>query len=220
MESLMKGFFRSSIITSIILFILGILLIFESEATIVSISYIIGGVLVAIGTLAFIRFFKKVSSSTKNELDIVYGLVTIVLGILIITNPHAIASFIPFILGIGIIISSANKLQYAFELKVSNNNLWKSTMIISMISTLCGVILLFNPFKGAVVITKIIGIFIVIYSILDIISTVTIKKNVTEIKNALEGTVVDAEVVVEEETAEQKKETTDSKRKDRKKEKS
>lgn len=199
MDNLMKKFFRSSMITSIILIVLGILLFFQSEATILTISYIIGATLVAIGALAIIKFIKNTNNIEKNELDIVYGVVTIILGILVIKNPEAIASIIPIILGIGIIVSSATKLQYAFELKANANSQWKATMIISVISTICGVILLFNPFKGAVILTQIVGVFIIIYAVLDIISTYTIKRNVMEIHNALEGTIADAEVIEEDE---------------------
>ena len=79
-------------------------------------------------------------------MDIVYGIVTILLGILSIKNHETIASIIPFVLGIGIIISSSTKLQCAFELKSKNNPQWKMTMLVSIISVACGVILLFNPF--------------------------------------------------------------------------
>ena len=46
---------------------------------------------------------------------------------------------------------------------------------------------------------QIIGGFIVAYSILDIISTITIKKNVAAIHNAIDGNINDAEVVRSEE---------------------
>ena len=126
------------------------------------------------------------------------------MGVIVIYNPEAIASIIPIIIGIGIVISSATKLQYAIELKENLSSQWKTTMIISIISAICGVILICNPFKGAVVIMQIIGGFIIVYSILDIISTITIKKNVTAIHNALDGKVEDVEVI--EETEAKKKE--------------
>ena len=59
MERLMKQFLRSSIITSIILMVLGILLVFQSETTIMTISYVIGGILVAVGALALIRYVRN-----------------------------------------------------------------------------------------------------------------------------------------------------------------
>lgn len=77
-------------------------------------------------------------------------------------------------------------------------------MVISIISTICGIILLFNPFKAALGIMKIIGIFIIIYAILDLISTIAIKSSVVRIHKAVEETITDAEVVSENDTTEKK----------------
>lgn len=215
MENLMKKFFRSSIITSLILIGLGMLLIFQSEATIISIAYVIGGILIAIGVLAVIKFVKNTNNELKSELDIVYGIVSVILGIIVIKNPEAIASVIPVIIGISIIISSATKLQYAFELKANGNGLWKTTMVISIISTLCGITLLFNPFKALAYFTKMVGIFIVIYAVLDMISTYTIKRNVRIFHNSVNEGVAEA-IVVKEEIEESSSEIKEKKNKKKK----
>ena len=200
MDKLFKKFFRSSMITSLVLIAFGVMLIMKSEATIITISYVLGGILVALGVLAVIKFIQGTNKENKNELDIVYGVVTVILGALIITHTQAIASIIPLVLGVAIVISSSTKLQYAFELKANNNSLWKATMIVSIISTLCGILLLFNPFKGAVIFTQLVGGFIIAYAVLDIISTMTIRKNFKTIHKAIEAAVVtDAEVVEEKE---------------------
>lgn len=219
MDKIMTKFFKSSIISSVVLMILGVLLMLQSEATIITISYIIGTLLIALGALAIIKFIRNTSSEIRNDLDIVYGTVTIILGVIVIYNPEAIASIIPIIIGIGIVISSATKLQYAFELKANDNRQWKLSMIISIISAICGVVLICNPFKGAVVIMQIIGAFIIAYSILDIISTITIKKNVEAIHHAIEGNIEDAEVINEENVSE-KKESSKSKSSKKKEKKS
>ena len=169
METLMKKFFFSSLISSITLLIIGILLILQSEITIITISYIIGTLLIALGAIAIIKFIKNINNIAREDLDIVYGTVTIILGVIVIYNPEAIASIIPIIIGIGIVISSATKLQYAIELKDNLNGQWKTTLIFSIVSAICGVVLICNPFKGAVIIMQIIGGVIVAYSILDII---------------------------------------------------
>lgn len=212
MESL-KKFFRSSIVTSSILIVLGILLVFQSEFTIMAIAYITGAILIALGVIAFIRFIKS-TNTQRSELDIIYGLVTIILGILVIKSHEAIASIIPFVIGVGIIISGSTKLLCSYELKNNENPQWKITMITSIVSVICGSILLFNPFKGAVVITQIVGIFIILYGILDIISTVTIKKNVEAVHQAIEGNMKDADIVDEENVDED--ESTDNRKKGKK----
>lgn len=195
MENLMKKFFRSSIVTSIFLIILGGLLIFKSGETIVTISYIIGGILMALGVLALIRFVREARHNTSSELDIIYGIVTIILGYLVISNPTYLGSIIPIVLGVSIIISSATKLQYALELRKDKNKIWKATLITALISAICGAALIFNPFKGAKMITQIVGIFIIIYAALDISSTIAIKRNVTAITKAIK----EAEIVEEKE---------------------
>ena len=209
MKSFTKKGFTSSIITSIILAVLGILLIVATEATIISISYIIGGILILLGFFGLVDYIRKIDTETKTSVDLVYGIVTVILGVLIVMNPKAIASIINYVLGIIIVISSAVKLNYAIQLKGNNNSLWKSTIIFSLITTICGLILIFKPFTGAIVATKIIGIIVLIYAILNIISTFTIRKEVLRLHKALtdannEKITREAEVVEEtEETPEE-----------------
>ncbi len=204
----MKDFLKSSIATSIFLIILGILLVFQSEMTIMAISYVIGGILVAIGALALIRYIKKAADKeSTSELDIIYGIVTIIFGVIIIQNYQALASIIPIVLGVTIIVSSVGKLNYAFQLKADDNQLWKTTMIISIISTICGVVLLFNPFSAAIGIMKIIGIFIIVYAILDLVSTIAIKSSVKKIYNTIEETIVDDEIIEDEKKKKAQKKT-------------
>lgn len=195
MKTLMNKIFKSSILGALALVVLGILLIFESEATIVTISYVIGGILVAIGVLALLKFYKEVKENDNTGMDLVYGIISIILGIVVISNPKAVASIIPIIMGLLIILNSGTKLQYSIELKKNNNNLWKSTMILSLISTLCGVLLIFNPFKGAAFLTRLIGFLILLYAILDIISTMAIKNTVKKIKTAINDGIEDAKIL-------------------------
>ena len=209
MTGLFSKIFKSSILSSMALALLGGLLFFQSEATIISVSYIIGGILIAIGVLTIIKYINAYRKSSKNELDIIYGTVTVILGIIVIGNPKAIASIIPFVIGILIILSSATKLQYSLELKKSNNDLWLSTMILSIITTLVGIVLIFNPFQGAEFITKLVGILIFTYAILDIISTITIKRTVKKIHNAIEENITEAEIIEEKEEKKKGKKESD-----------
>ena len=206
MDNLMKNLMKSSLLSSIALAILGVLLIFQSEITIVTISYVLGAFLVAIGVIAILNYKKDLDAGNKNDLNIIYGIVSAILGIVVISNPEGIASIIPFVIGVIIILNSGTKIQYSMELKKENNDLWKSTLILSLITFLCGILLIFNPFKGAVFITKVVGILILAYAILDIASTLVIRNTFKEIHTAIEEGIVEAEVV-EEKTSKNKKNT-------------
>ena len=180
MEKIIKSIVKSSIFTSGILILLGLLLFIKSDDTIVAISYLVGGAIIILGILAFINFFKKKNSDFVSSFDIIYGMITVVFGIFILSNPKMVATIIPFIIGGWVLIKSSFKIAYAIELKNVENVIWKNVLVNYIISELVGVIMIFNPFKTSVVVFKIIGAAIIVYAILDIISTIQLKKNVDE----------------------------------------
>ena len=196
MERIMKSLVKSSYITSSILILLGLVLVVKSEETLKVISYLVGGVLITLGIVAFIKFFKNSEKNIPDNFDIIYGIVTIVFGIFIIINPKLVASIIPFVLGAWILFKSAFKVAYGFELKGKNNPIWKTTLITSGISALVGIIILFNPFKTASIVFMLIGIALIAYGIMDIISTYQLKKNVADFNSKVEP-IVEADRTLE-----------------------
>ena len=166
-----------SIISSCILFLFGLLLIFYSSETLLMVSYTIGGILIALGILALIRFFRGEHTDIFNQLNIVYGIVCILAGAFFIKEPKLIGSIIPVVLGISIIISSSLKIQQSFFLKKMGSSYFVGSLVTALLSLLCGVVLVFNPFKSASLIMQIIGIFLVFYAILDIVNTILLKQS-------------------------------------------
>ena len=166
-----------SLISSGVILVLGLLLFFKSSVTLMGISYIFGGLIIAIGVLAIERFISNNHSDISNQLNIIYGIICIISGIFFIEKPEIIGSIIPVVMGIGIKISSSLKIQQSFNLKSLNSSYFFWSFVTASLSLICGVVLLFNPFKGAVIITKVIGIFLVIYAILDICNTIVLKKS-------------------------------------------
>ena len=172
-----KRIMMPSVISSCLLLLLGLFLFFKSGATLMAISYFIGAILMAIGIIAIVRFIRNSNRDVFNQLNIVYGVISIIAGIFLITMPEAIGSAIPIIVGIIIIISSSMKIQQALILKNLDNRYFLASLITALICLVCGVIILFNPFKSAVVVTKIIGLFIAIYAILDLVNTLILRKS-------------------------------------------
>ena len=196
MERIMKSLVKSSYITSSILILLGLVLVVKSEETLKVISYLVGGGLITLGIVAFIKFFKNSEKNIPDNFDIIYGIVTIVFGIFVIFNDKLVASIIPFVLGAWILFKSAFKVAYGFELKGKNNPIWKTTLITSGISALVGIIILFNPFKTASIVFMLIGIALIAYGIMDIISTYQLKKNVADFNSKVEP-IVEADRTLE-----------------------
>ena len=92
-----------------------------------------------------------------------------ILGLVFVSSPSVIASIIPTILGIWFIIEASTKLQYVLALRSMNAPLWIRPLIVNILMLILGLVLIFNPFKGAETILRIVAIFIVIYAVLDIV---------------------------------------------------
>ena len=179
MEQIRKSFNKiwyGGFFGSIIFLLIGILLLIKPVTIISIIVDIIGISVIILGIFGIIRYFK-----TKNEsfnFDLVYGIICIIAGALIISNVKVVASFLPIILGIWMIGNSVIKIQYAMNLKEYSESNWLIVMIISIISLAAGILFVFNPFKGATLITQGLGVALSIYAIMDIVNAIILKKEV------------------------------------------
>lgn len=181
MEKKIKKMSNTSLIISIIFIIVGLFLFIKPDTTISIISYIIGGTLLASGIFSGYKYFTAEGIGNVFNFDLVYGVLLIIAGMFLIIKPNALASLFPIILGIWIIINSVTKFQYALVLKKIKNEDWIYTSLISALTLAWGILLLYNPFASALLITQTIGVFIIVYAVLDIIDNFIIRKNINSI---------------------------------------
>ena len=156
---------KYDLLTSVVLLVLGILLLFIPGSIVTMVIRIFGIIVLVLGGLNIYNNTKNKSNTT----DLTYGILISILGLVFISSPQTIASIIPFILGVWIVLRSAVKLQFVSTLKNSGNDYIKS-LIINILELILGIVLIFNPFKGAETLIRIIGIFIIVYSGLDILN--------------------------------------------------
>lgn len=179
-----KGFskiFITSILSSVIFIALGVFLFSKPETTISTISYILGIIIILLGSFAFGKYFQTRQDGNKFSFSLIYGVLSMVIGLILILNPTALATLIPFVIGFWMIINSTVKIQYSLNLKQYESKAWIPTFIIGLLNLICGLVMIFNPFEGAVLITKMIGLFIIIYSILDITEAFLLNKNINKV---------------------------------------
>lgn len=165
----------NSILTSLIFIIVGILLIIKPEEIITIISMIVGIGIIIIGIFAFIKYLKY-KTLNGYGFDLVYGIICIIAGTLLVLNPKAVASVLPLILGVWMLINGIFKIQYVLELRNYDRKFWIWSIILTILTLGCGILFIFNPFKGAKIITQILGGTIVAYAIMDIVNSYLLKK--------------------------------------------
>lgn len=183
MENKIKRIFNLSLITSIIFVIVGLFLFIKPDTTISLISYTFGAVLLLMGLINVYKYFSSNNKLNMFSFDLAYGVLLVIAGLFLIIDTSIFAKVINIILGIWIIVNSITKFQYGIVLKRVKNSDWGYTIFVSLLSFFWGVLLLVNPFESALTITQIIGIFIIVYAVLDIIDNFVIRKNINDILN-------------------------------------
>lgn len=185
MQDIFKKVYRMSIISSIMFLIFGLLLIFQTQSVIKTISIIIGVILLIIGIFPIINYFKNRQSGFFSNAGLLYGIFSVVAGIVIMVNSNLLAMIIPILSGVWMIINSVNKIQIAMELRDNKISSWIISFVFAIIILVGGALLIINPFGGALLLSKTVGIFIVIYAILDIADSIFIKIKSKEVTNKI-----------------------------------
>lgn len=182
MKEIFSKFYKVSIFSSIIFLIFGLLLYLSPEGIIATVSFVMGIFLLIVGIYSLIMYFKDKIYFKSN---LISGIFALVAGILLITNTNIIATIVPIIIGICMIGLGARKLEISLNFKDNQVLGWSYMLIMGIITIICGIILIINPIKGAFIATKIIGIIIMIYSIIDIIDSIVFRNNLKKVNKII-----------------------------------
>ena len=191
---MLKKVFNISIISSLLLFLFGLVLAVNAEGFIKSITVAIGVVLLLIGVFPVIDYFRYRKEGLGASVGLISGIFSIVCGLMLLINEDLLMILIPVFIGVWMIINGINKIQVSFEIKDLGEKSWIITFIYSILIIVLGAYFIVNPISGATTVTSFIGIILCIYAVLDIIDCVIIKVKVKNFKKELdkiENNVVD-----------------------------
>lgn len=167
--------FNGSWVTTVLFLLLGLFLLIKPALANSIIGYSIGAIVTISGIISLVKYFKAKEEVRYVNFQLVYGILTVIAGLAIFLNPLAISKLIIICLGIWIVINGAMKLSTAVVLKKCDEDIWTFSLVIAILTILCGTFLIFNPFSGTKIVTQVIGVFIIVYSILDIIESIIIR---------------------------------------------
>ena len=177
LEKVLKKTGVTSLVTSIIFAILGIILIANPEGTIKFIAIILGVLFGLVGLYKIVNYIENKGKYDFYNNDIAYGVIAIVLGIVTICYSTQIGAIFRIIIGLWIVYSAILRINLSIKLKTINSNVWIYSLIIALIMAFCGIFIICN--SGAVIVT--LGIVVVIYSVLDAIESIMFLNNVSKL---------------------------------------
>ena len=167
-EKIMKKTGWTSLLSSIVFAILGIILITNPEGTVKFVSAILGIMFILAGAYKIISYYQNKGKYDIMNYDIAYGIIAIILGIATIAYSEQISSIFRIFIGIWIVYSSIMRFSLALKLKTISSNIWIYSIILAICMFICG---LYTIFVSNLVVVSI-GVSILIYAIIDAIEDI------------------------------------------------
>lgn len=177
MEDFLKKTGWTSIITSIVTAIVGVVIICNPMVTMKIVAYALGAVFIVFGLVKLISYFMAKGTYDFYNYEIIYGILAIIIGIITIVYSGTIGTIFRIIIGVWILYSGLMRLGLVSKLKKLQINEWKYALVIAILILICGVYVLLK----AETIGIAIGIAILIYSIMDIVEGIIFLRNVDSI---------------------------------------
>lgn len=187
MKDLFKRTTTSIIISSVIAFILGLVMAIVPGVSLQAMSIAFGIFMIVYGTALIVLDFMAHHVYIPFY-GIMSGLLSIIAGIVVIAMPNVLTVVFGIALGLWIILSSVNIISIAITVRGKVKN-WGWWLLLGIIDLICGIIILFNPFESSISLVVLGGIIIMIHSAITIVDMIMIKNDAKELSKAIEDTI-------------------------------
>ena len=125
----------------------------------------------------------------KLNKSLVLGIILTIIGLFLIINPTFIGAIIPSVIGVCLIINGIEKLMYLKYVEEKNSEGYIISLISGIIVLIVGIYLLFNPLASTLIVTQIIGVIIIVYSVMDLIEKMRFRGFVKGVKKQIDDNV-------------------------------
>lgn len=180
MKKIVKSFADSAMLLSVIAIVLGAVLIVYPDLSLFAFGLIVGGFLIVQGVILIVLDVKAWSMYIPFE-GMLKGILSAILGVLLLRYPENIAVYVGIVLGVYIIVNSFAEIKISSALRFTGAP-WVFMLILNVINILLGCIVLYAPVVSAITLTMYIGIILIAYSVVNMAYMIIIKKNIKDVE--------------------------------------
>jgi uncharacterized membrane protein HdeD (DUF308 family) len=171
------------LLKGIIFILLSIYIFSHPDIAILGLTVFIGMALLISGVIITISsiFFRK--NYPKWKWYLAEGLIDTILGIIILTAPGITATLISFFVGFWFLFYGITVLFTSFQMKRDDIANWQVEMIFGIIAIIFSIIIIFNPFAGAVAIALLMGTFFLLTGVFNVVFAFFLRERKKEISD-------------------------------------
>lgn len=138
-----------SAVFSLLFCALGVLLIIRPGISASVLCMLAGVALTVFGVVRIVSYCTSGAGRWAFQLELVVGLLSAVVGLILLIWPERVLSFVFFVVGIFVLVDGLTKIQLALDAKRLHVGSWLAIALLAAASCVLGVLLLLRPFSGA-----------------------------------------------------------------------
>lgn len=169
MDNFFKKIKTNSLITSFLYAALGAVLLLWPEISASILSTALGAVLVVCGVVDFGIFLtNRKGGNLYAGYHLLTGIILIVVGFWVMSQPGLIAVVVPRIVGILICVHGAVDIGSAVTLQRGGYPRWSAALVLGILTAVLGAVLIYDPFDVFTTVVRIIGLFLLYDGVSDL----------------------------------------------------
>ena len=157
-----------TMLLSIAYIVIGLLLLVMPQTSLLWICYAFGAVVLITGIVCLIQYARIRGTGFTAPFMLVGGVITAGLGIFTLAKPQVVASFLPVVFGIFILVDGVSRVGTAIDLAKRKGQKWWVLLLLSIVSVGLGVLLVLHPFDAAVSVVMLCGILLIVEGALNL----------------------------------------------------
>ncbi len=161
------------IVVSLLEILTGILLLIDPAGFTAGIVTIVGIFLLLTGIADVVRYFRTNAAAASVEQSLAKGLLGIVAGAFCMLHSHWLIALFPLLTvlyGIAALVLGLFKVQFMADMLRLRRSRWWLAAISALLSILCAVIILSNPFSSTVILWTFTAVSLILEAVLDMVA--------------------------------------------------
>ncbi len=184
-QSVCKKMKQSWVCSAVVTIVLGLLLVLFPAEALTSVSYVLGGIAIAMGVIRTVRYFKQDHTYPYLfQSDLVVGLLSVGFGIFMVSQPVTVMSLLPHIFGILMAGCGGGRILRAVDAKTAGFASWGLPLGMAIVSIVLGVLIMSNPFGALKTVIIVIGASLIYQGVTDIFAVLMVSKRISQWKQA------------------------------------
>ncbi len=127
---------------------------------------ILGSLIIVHGLFYFIRYIYDGLGRKVFSIDLITGVVAVILGLFTVFSPSLINDLNPLeylgpLAGVWMLTTAFENIYFGLKFRQKQEGIYPLVSFISLLKLIMGILVVFNPFSGFMLITRLVGLFLI-----------------------------------------------------------